>query len=362
MYPILFSAKSTSFTTNGIGRLRDIVSCTVTEERNGQYELELKCSVYSDYFRQISISSIIVAKPRRNYDVLQAFRVYKMSRPINMVVTINAYHISYQLSHIPCMPFEVPATTHACDDTLQFLKYYAVEDCPFTFYTNVDTEASYKQTTPASIRQRLGGVEGSVLDQFGGEYEWDNYKVSLWKSRGRTDTGIELRYGKNITDIKHESDIVNTVTGVVPFWADFNEADIVVLPEKAIYSSNAGNFPYKLTVPLDLSEKFEEKPSEASLRSAARSYLNQSYIGTPNVSLDVSFVALWQTEEYKDIAELEEVRLCDEVSVIFNDLGINVTAKVIKTEFDVINEKYNKIQIGNPKSNLTTTLYNQWMG
>ena len=354
MIPILFAENSTTFTTNGIGRLSDAYQCNVVEERNGQYELQMSYPMTGAHYSDIGIRSIIVVKPSANAS-LQAFRVYMISKPINGKVTINAQHISYDLTKNVTMPFSVTAASTACNTTLQGLKTNAVEMCPFTFWTDVDTVASYSQKVPASIRQRLGGVEGSVLDQFGGEYEWDNWTVKLHKSRGSA-KDITLRYGKNITDLDQEENIANTVTGVVPFWTNTDNTETVTLTEKAVYSPNASAYSTHLTVPLDLSGEFDNKPTETQLRNKATVYVNQSGFGLPKVSIKVSFINLADTEEYKDILPLQECSLCDTIKVQFERLGIDTTAKVVKTEYDVLAERYNSIEIGSLKSTLATTI------
>ena len=174
MTPILFSENSTVFTTNGTGRLSDAISCVVTEERNGQYELEMEYPIDGQHFGEIGIRSIIGAVPCDGGSI-QAFRVYKMTKPISGRVKIYAQHISYDLSKNTSMPFSITSSPSACSQALAGLKSHAVEACPFSFWTDVTTAGSYSQSAPASIKSRLGGVEGSILDQFGGEYEWDNF-------------------------------------------------------------------------------------------------------------------------------------------------------------------------------------------
>jgi len=357
MIPILFSENSTVFTSNGIGRLSDAISCEVTEERNGQYELQMVYPSTGVHFDDISLRAIIVAKPSTGADN-QPFRIYNISRPINGKVTINAQHISYDLSKNVCMPFSITASASACSQTLAGLKTHAVETCPFTFTTDVTTVSNYNQKAPASIRSRLGGTEGSVLDQFHGEYEWDVYDVILHKDRG-TIKNIPLRYGKNITDIKQEEEISQTITGIVPYWADNEGNNLVTLPERVIYSPNASLYPQKLTVPMDFSSDFQSQPTEAQLRAHAQVYVNQSGVGIPKVSIDVSFVNLADTEEYKDLIALQAVELCDTIPVQFEPLGIDTDAKIVKTEYDVLKEKYNKITVGSLRSNLATTITDQ---
>lgn len=357
MKPILFPENATTYTTNGIGRLSDVISAVVSEERNGLYELEMIYPIDGVHYSDIGIRKIIAAIPSDGA-TLQAFRIYEISKPINGRVSINAQHISYDLCKNTCMPFTVSADPTACASTLAGLKTNAVETCPFDFWTDVTTYGEYVQSAPASIKSRLGGTEGSVLDVFGGEYEWDNFTVKLHRQRGTLaiNNGITLRYGKNITDISQEENIADTATGVVPYWID-NEGNLVTLPEKAVYSPYASRYSQNLTVPLDLSDKFKEEPSENDLRTAAQVVANK--MGLPEVSIEVSFVALWQTDEYKEISPLQRVKLCDEVSVHFERLNVDVTAKIVKTEYDVLAERYRSVQIGSIRSNLATTLNDQ---
>lgn len=361
MNPILYTKNSTDFTSNGIGRLSDAVSCIVTEEINGQYELEMRYPITGSHYSDIGINSIIMVR-HDDSDDLQPFEVYRITKPINGVVTVNAHHISYRLSNVVTMPFSVSAGANACNNTLQGLKSHAADASDvsmFTFWTDVHTLGTYNQTSPASLRQRLGGVEGSVLDQFGGEYEFDNFAVKLHQMRGNQNTGYTLKYGKNITDIEQEEELSNVITGVVPFWTNIDGDRTVTLTEKVVYSSYADRYPYHLTIPLDLSDQWENEPTEAALRTAAQAYVNKTSLGLPKVSITVSFIALWQTEEYKDIAPLEAVSLGDAVMVYFETLGIEAQARVMGVEYDVLAERYLEIQIGSLRSTLARTLNDQ---
>jgi len=354
MRPILFSKTSTTFTTNGLGRL-DAISCKVIEERNGAYELEMEIAETADHASQIEADSIIVAKPSQA-DSLQPFRVYKLTKPINGKFTVLARHISYELNVITTMPFSVAQSAQACANTLAALKSNAVGSCPFSFSTDVTTASSYKQTVPASIRSRLGGSEGSVLQQFGGELKWDNYNVYLYSHRGIITPQVTLRYGKNIIDFNQEENIENTITGIVPYWTNSEGSDLVTLTEKVIEVTNASSFPYKKSIPMDFSRDFDEKPTQADLKAKAQAYVNTNNIGVPKVSIKLSFVNLSDTVDYKDIAAFQTVSLCDNVNVQFEKLGISTTAEVIKTDYDVLKERYNSIEIGSLRPTLASTI------
>ena len=347
MKPILFSASETTFTSNGLGRL-DPVKCVVTEERNGQYELETVVPVDSPHYADIANNMIIGVVPGDGA-TLQAFRIYQITEPLNGLVTISARHLSYDLSYNTVMPFTAASVTAA----LLGLVTNSVETNPFTMWTDKTTSANFAVTVPQTFRSLLGGQRGSILDIYGGEYEFDNWTVKLWNNRG-SDTDVTLRYGKNITDINQEQNLENVVTGLVPYWA--NETDLVTLPEKSVDSSYASSYPYKRTVPIDFSNEYENAPTQNQLRTRTESYITANNIGVPKVSIKVSFVALWQTEEYKNVAPLERVHLCDTVGVVFEKYGINTRAKVIKTEWDCLAERYLSIELGEARSNFAKTI------
>lgn len=352
MIPVLFAENSTTWSTNGIGRLSDAVSCKVTEERNGKYELEMVYPTTGIHFSDITIRKLIVVKPCQK-DILQPFRIYKISRPIHGKVTVYAQHLSYDLTKYVALPFKVTASGSACATVLSRLKSNSVSSCPFTFQTDVTTVASYEQKVPASIRQRLGGIEGSVLDQFGGEYEWDGYTVRLLRQRG-INSNYTLRYGKNITDVKQDENIANTATGVVPYWMDI--AGDTVVYGNPVYSSHRSEYSTDLIIPLDLSEEWEEPPTQEQLQTLATVYVNKTGFGIPAVSIKVSFVNLADTEEFKDILPMQSLNLCDTVKVQFEELGIDTTAEVVETVFDVLADKYESIQIGSLKTTLASVI------
>ena len=346
MIPVLFAPSATSFSTNGIGRLSEMISCEVTEERNGVYELTATIGTDSKHYADIVHSAIIGVIPHDGGDV-QAFRIYKISKPIGGIITINAQHISYELSHIPTRPF----TAANVGAALAGLKSNSMQANPFNFWTDKSTIANYKQAKPESIRARLGGQQGSILDVYGGEYEFDNYTVKLWNNRG-SDRAVTLRYGKNITDIKQEENIQNTITGIVPYWCGGD--DEVVYYNGIVEASTAANFPYRRSVPYDFSGDFQSAPTAEQLRQRAERYIIRNSIGIPAVSIKVSFVALWQTEEYKDVAPLQRVNLCDWVTIQFERLGISTKAKVIKTVYDVLTERYKSIELGEARTDFAS--------
>ena len=350
MNPILYGATEKTFVTQGLGTLSEAISCKVTEERNGSYELEMVYPQSGKRFKELLLNRIIKAVPAYRKDA-EPFRIYYISKPFNGKVTVKAEHISYQLSYIPVRPF----TANNVVEAMENLKQYSAEDNPFTFWTSKETKAKMSFDVPTSCRALLGGTSGSILDTYLGEYEFNGYTVKLHDHRG-VDKGVTIRYGKNLTDIKQEESIASTITGICPYWKSEETGEVVTLPETTVSSDKANNFPYKRTVPHDFTASFEEKPTEAQLREKAQAYVRQTGFGVPDVSIDVSFVMLSQFEGYKDIALLEAVNLCDTVSVYFEPLEISAKAKVVKTVYNVLNDAYDSITLGSAKNSLTKVM------
>lgn len=352
MIPILFTAKATDFTTNGIGRLSDTISCTVTEERNGIYELELEYPINGVHSSDLVNSNIIAARPSQGA-ALQAFRIYKVAKSINGRIVVSCRHISYQLSFIPFKAFSASSLAGA----LAGFKSMALEPCPFTLSADFNSNSSFAVPLPASIRSYLGGRQGSIIDVYGNgaEWEWNNYQCILHANRG-ADRGVVLRYGKNIIDLEQETNIENTITGIMPYWTSDNSTVTLAAPVEA---ATAANFPFNRTVVKDFSQQWENAPTQAQLLAYTQSYIRANNIGIPAVSIDLSFVHLADTLEYKDLAPLETVKLCDTITVEFVRLGVSAKAKVIETEFDVLQERYKSIKIGDARSTLSSTIEDQ---
>ena len=350
-YPILYSATETNFDHNGMGILSACVSCEVTEEANGIFELAMQYPMDGLHFAEISDRTIIKAKADQFRDP-QLFRVYAISKPMNGIVTVLAEHISYDLSGIPVKPFYASAVASA----LAGLKNNAVVDCPFDFWTDKSTAAKFTVSAPASIRSRLGGVAGSILDVYGGEYEFDNYAVKLHNSRGMN-RGVSIRYGKNLTDIQQDQNCSNVATGVYPYWVDSEGKTLVELPERIVNAPGTYNFVKIRT--LDLSSEFETQPTVDRLRAKTESYIKANNIGVPSVSLTVSFAQLEQTEEYKHLKLLERVSLFDTVNVEFPALGVSATARAVKMVYDVLADRVKSVTLGSVRANIADTIAGQ---
>lgn len=350
MIPILFEPSDTVFNSNGIGRLSDVISCKVKEARNGAFELNMVYPLNGVHFKDLVKSGIIYGKPsaRRGN---QAFTIEKISRPINGRVSILARHLRNRMGLIPVSPFSAGSLSAA----LAAFKANAAEACPFTLSADFTSSSSYAVPVPTAMLSYLGGQRGSILDVYGGEWEFDNWSAILHQTRGQ-DNGYRIMYGKNLVDLKQEESILNTYTGIYPYWQ--SEETMVTLPEKVVHSAAAANWPYQRTVVKDFTEAFTNAPTAAQLRSYTESFIQRNDIGKPSVSLSVKWVNAQDTPEYKALLQ-SNVDLCDTVEVYFSALGVSTKAKIIEYEWDMLQERYDSLEIGDKRETLALTIEEQ---
>lgn len=368
MIPILYpkgATKTDTTTTNGLGALVDCIKCEVTEERNGIYELSMQYPITGARFAEITEGALIKAKPN-DKSTPQLFRIYKSSAPLKGIVTYSAEHISYDLNGLP-LPSLVAENTSA-----EVAMRRAFVLCPishsFTAYSDITTPNSTTISKPTTIRAALGGTAGGVLDTYGGEFEFDNYDVHLWKNRG-ANNGVMLRYGKNITDIKQERNIASCYTHIFPYavktitetaedGTTTETETILTLSEGVLPLINPADVGHTRALNVNFSDDFSESDTfdETTLRTKAEAHAQAAELYAPDVNITLSFINLAQTEDYKEIAPLETVGLCDTVNVYFEKLNISAHAKVIKTVYDTLKEKYSKIEVGSVKANFANTV------
>ena len=347
MIPKLFEFSATEFTTNGLGLLNGASSCSVRQVLNGEYELQFTYPINGARFSQLVERAIVIAKPDPISND-QAFRIYRIVKSMKDTVTVYAEHISYDLGGIPVKPFTAPDVGTA----LISLKENMIVDNPFTFVTDKTTTAKMSLSIPYSARSVLGGVEGSILDTYRGEYEWDNFTVHLWNKRGE-DRGVHIRYGKNLTNFEQDSKCSNMYTAVYPYWT--KEGDTIMGDLINLVGGNG----YNRVLSLDLSSTFQQKPSVEELNLAAQAYVSSHDLDKPAVSWKVSFASLENTTEYAGKNLLEGIYLGDTVHVYFEKLGISVNSRAVETNYDPILERYNSVTLGSVKTNLSDTIISQ---
>lgn len=349
MIPILYDATETAFTSNGLGRLSECTSCKVTEVRNGIYECEFIYPITGRLYDQIQ-EGMIVSCTHDNRGDRQPFIIYRRSAPINGLVQFMAHHYTYLLNDII---LEAPAHATSAGEAFAKMSNSTTPTNPFTMWTDVTTVGTFTRDIPVSVRAALGGTQGSVLDVYGGEYEWDGMSVKLHAQRG-TNSGVTVRYGKNLTDLTQTYDVMGVYNAVYPYWYDDQTDTLVVLPDKIVKRQDVTN---PIIKTLDLSNEFDEEPRVDQLRAKATSWLNEHRPWIPSENIRIKFAQLWQTEEYKNVAILQRLSLCDRVNVYYQKLGIIVNdVEIIKVVYNVLLDSYDEMELGDAQSSFADTI------
>lgn len=350
MIPIIYESTEVAFASNGLGRLRDCIDCRVTEARNDVYELELKYPVDGRNYELIQPGRI-VGCTHEDSDDIQPFDIVAMEKPIDGIVTVRGVHISYRQTGMVVRGSGISSIGAAFTKLKQ-----AAPSNPFTYWTNFDAAASAAITafdkTPRTVRQYLGGVEGSILDIVGGEYEFDKFNVRLWNNRGNK-KDFAIRYGVNMTDYNESLDYSSTFSSCIPYWTD-NQGNFVIGDKQ-----DTGQPTYsgrEICAPLDVSTKFDSKPTKSQVNSAGMSYMRANETYLPSNNITVNFIRLQDLEGYEQFANLLSCKLCDSVRVIFPMHGMDRWFKIVKTVYDVLNDRYEEMELGSLQTTLADAL------
>lgn len=365
--PILYEANATDFNNLGLGPLVDTTVATVTEERNGQFILEMQYPV--DGIRASLIAKNRILKVDAGHKLKdQRFVIKRINRIMGndgLSYSIYAEHVSYITADYALKP---NLTVNGSGNVAMTQWLNGIVD---SNRIHVDSDITTENTTSWTIdkvqnaRQALGGVQGSILDVWGGEYRFDNLNISLLKHRGTVSNTL-LSYGRNITDFEQEENITNTYTSIYPFASysvqngDASDQKILTIPNLVVDSEYVNNFPNRKIKVVDFSDKFstDEKPTVERLAELAKSYIKSNNVGVPTVSTKISFVDLSKTENYKEFAPLEELDLCDEVPFAFEKFGIKTTAKISRIVWNVLLDSYDSLELGELKTNLSDVINN----
>lgn len=386
MIPIIYDAQATNLGTNGIGRLSECTSCLVTEERNGDYTLELRYPVTGKLFPYLTVDAIIGAKPNRETEV-DHFRIISIYAESMNTVVVTARQVALEamrnnvylgIVYAGLRPTEYTNLADEADylwnntTTLAAGIGYPGTYPSITFSGDAYAPAG-ASTTPSGMsipfNRVVCGIEGSLIDRFGGELKYQDYTVSILAARG-SNNGTRLAYGKNITGIQQTSDFSETYDGFIPYVTisdpyEINEPVAIGDPtdpkEPIVWSQYKGLYAHSRVLPLDVNSIIVSDSNGninwSSTYTASVAYVAQHpEWSLPDVTTTVQFVPLGQTEEYRHLAEFESLDLCDTVQVYFPSLGVNKSAKVVKAVYNTLREKYDSLEIGTLKQTLAQTI------
>lgn len=352
MIPILYESTETQFTSNGIGRLRDCISCKVTEERNGIYECDFEYPVDGAHYDEI-IPGRTITVTHDETGVAEPFDIVGAKKPIDGKVTFNAVHISYRQLHLTAYGRNVNGIDQAFAMLLN-----AQPENPFSYSADFSSSAymAAADGIPRSVRQLLGGVQGSVLDAYGGEFEFTGFSVILHKERG-VHRDFTVRYGVNMLEYTEEVDCTGCYTSCVPYWTGQDNAgnDVTVVGNRVDYAGSSYNGRNDC-VPLDLTDKFETKPTTAQLQEMAQTVMHLKQPTLPGQNIKVDFIRLQDMPEYQQFAGLMECNLCDTINVVFPRYDMRGEFKIVRTVWDALAERYIEMELGALQTSLAEAL------
>lgn len=355
---VLYEKKNNDWNSLGLGPLTEAINPLVTREKNGIYDLTFQYPVNGKLFNELKVGRWVTANAGPTIVARkQKFEIAQITKPKNGIVTVYCEHYRYKLLRsILTMGMKhenIPAQT-----ALNYLKERMQPKGDFSFYSDVSTKSSIDFTDPSKFKnaqEALGGVAGSILDNFGGEYLFDNNQVKLLAEAGKK-TNVVIAYGKNLTDITQEESIENTYTSIYG-WAKKGTGDdeeILTLPEIYIDSDYVNNYTERRIQMVDFSDK--EPKDVTALRSMVKSYIKSNKVGIPKVSIKASYVDLASSVMDNQLQNLEEIDLCDWVTITFNQLKINTTAQIVKTVWNVSLDRYESIELGESRTDFAKVM------
>nr|DAS93291.1 MAG TPA: tail protein [Caudoviricetes sp.] len=363
MNPVLYRADERSFRTFGLGEISDAYKVTVTRERNGNYDLYIKYPV-NGHFASVFKEEMKIKSDAGRRTKWQTFEINRIVKNSSEHIEIYARHISMRTSDIALKPI-VKASNITAEAALRLWKDNLVGDDVFDVSSDIQTTGniSWEVDKVGSARKALGGVSGSILDVFGGEYEFDNNLIILHKQMGRKAPTV-LEYGRNLLSVEEERLLNGNYTSIYPFSrytpsGEESHEVLVTLPEHILDSPYLRLYAQRRISLVDFSSKFDDKhpPTAEKLRALGKSYIKSNNIGAPKISTEVSYVDLSQTLDYQDFGVMEEVELCDIIPLYYPQFDITTTTeKVVKVVYDVYTDSNEEITLGTIGQSLSSSM------
>lgn len=381
MIPVLYEAKETRFRTFGLGEIADAYEIKVTRERNGNYSLYIKYPL-DGVFASVFKEEMKIKSDAGRRTKWQTFEINRVLRNSKDHIEIFARHISMRTQDIALKPF-VNGSSIGAESALEVWKENLVGDDKFDVKSDILTLGSFNWEVDkiGNARGALGGVAGSILDVYGGEYEFDNRTIILHKQMGRKAPTV-LEYGRNIVSVEEERLLDGNYTSIYPYVRytpqpkpqeeasgkphvgehEQPEEQLVTLPEFILDGQYLDLYAQRRIQMVDLSSHFNDdknkkEPTVEEIRKLAQKYLKDNNIGAPKVSIEVDYIDLSQTLDYQDFRVMEEVELCDIVPLYYPKFGITTESeKVVEIVYDVYTDSNHTIKLGTIGQSISKSL------
>lgn len=367
MKPILFNENETRFDTYGLGEI-DVLDIQIERIRNGNY------TIYFEYPANGPLASVLKNGMQIKADAgtrtkNQTFDITRIVKDSGKTIKVYGHHIKHRLEKIVFRNGQ--AFGGSAFTALATLKNVIVGDNNWDVASDITTTGKgvFDISKMGSVHSALGGVEGSILDIYGGEYEFDNRTIRLHKQLGRTAPTV-LEYGRNILSVESDESIEGVYTTVYPFASYTPEiqgnADgrspepvVVEIPEKVVDSKYRPLYTHQKIKVVDFSSSFKEKeiPTPEKLRKLATDYMNNNEIGKPNLNVKIEYVDLASTLDSATKQVMEEIELCDIIPVYYPPLGITSNdAKVVRIVYNPVLERNTSVEFGQIGSGIKSAM------
>ncbi|HEL0750618.1 TPA: phage tail protein [Streptococcus equi subsp. zooepidemicus] len=381
MIPVLYEAKETKFRTFGLGEIADAYEVRITRERNGNYSLYIKYPL-DGVFASVFKEELKIKSDAGRRTKWQTFEINRVLRNSKDHIEIFARHISMRTQDIALKPF-VSGSSIDAESALEVWRDNLVGDDTFDVKSDILTLGSFNWEIDkiGNARGALGGVAGSILDVYGGEYEFDNRTIILHKQMGRKAPTV-LEYGRNIVSVEEERLLDGNYTSIYPYVRytpqpkpqeeasgkphvgeqEQPEEQLVTLPEFILDGQYLDLYAQRRIQMVDLSSHFNDdkgkkEPTAEEIRKLAQKYLKDNNVGAPKVSIEVDYIDLSQTLDYQDFRVMEEVELCDIVPLYYPKFGITTESeKVVEIVYDVYTDSNHTIKLGTIGQSISKSL------
>lgn len=338
---------------NKICDLNDLLECKVIEERNGLFDLALVYPAGYPYADDLVKENIIVA--RANDTLLnQKFRIYNIKKMTKNRIKVLARHISFDIAYDFIKNIDI--TNQSCEYALNTIFRNSQFSRHYRGYSNIINAQNYK-ISKVNCLKAIAGAKGSIIDTFGtgAEILRDNTDIYVLNSRGH-DNGVTIEYKKNLTGFELEEDTTDLETRVGGFAKYTNEAGEETIVESDWIDSTLINsyvHPYiRADGPRDYSDKFkdDEIPTKEKLNNLCGKEFTDNKRDITKQNFKIEFIPLSKCVGYEGIED--KISLCDKVTIKHSVYATNAQAKVIKATYNVLTERYESMELGEPKTTL----------
>ena len=333
----LFDITDRDFSSNGDAVLQPY-KAVVHKEDNGEYYLELETDLkWADSLTANRILAVDLPTGQ------QAFRIINPIRT-GTKVTLRANHVFYDSENY--LIADSFAENKTCSQAIAQFNNALEPSSSFTVSSDITKQESYRP-----VRESFKTVIDTMIERWGGHLVRNNWDIQINQSIA-FDTGITIRYAKNLETIQVEEKWENVVTKILPVGQDGILLNSVN-PSASIYiEGEIDKYPIPFTKAVTFDQNFnsEDYSSEtayknaviADLRTQAIDYLNKNSV--PEVSYTVK-------------AHLNNVYdIGNTIEVIDERLGLNLTTQVTSFDYDCISERFIELVFGNYQPKLNNLL------